>query len=189
MTFQKGKKYAITGESGSGKSTLLNILTGRYQDYSGQIRIDGHDFTKISPSSWHNNVAYVAQSPYLFQKSILYNITLERNYSEPDLVQALENSSSKPFIDSLPQGLETSIAANQTNLSGGQLQRLTIARQLLDKKPLLILDEATSSLDHQNAIAVEKNLLSDPELTVICVTHALHKETQNYFDVIYSLDS
>ncbi len=187
MIFEKGQKYAIIGESGSGKSTLLNILTGRFTDYHGQIIIDGIDLKYISKTDWRNNISYVSQSPYLFKKSILFNLTLERDHTPEQLQSALENSVSEPFVINLSAGLETLITAARGNFSGGQLQRLTIARELLIKKPILILDEATSSLDHQNAVSVETALLTDPELTVLCVTHALHDETARFFDTIYDL--
>ncbi|WP_071131658.1 ATP-binding cassette domain-containing protein [Enterococcus timonensis] len=187
MTFEKGKKYAIIGESGSGKSTLLNILTGRFPDYQGEILVNGQDFQEVAQASWFENISYVSQTPITFKKSALFNITLQRDYSKEKLELAMDTAQVTPFIHQLPQELDTIIDASKNNLSGGQIQRVTIARELLGQKPILILDEATSALDYQNAIAVEKNILENPDLTVICVTHSLHEETKGYFDQIYQL--
>lgn len=187
MRFERGGKYAIVGNSGSGKSTLLNILIGYLQDYDGEIVIDGHNLRALSPDAWRKNVAYVGQQPYVFRTTICDNVQLDRSCSETQMNEVIHKARASVFVDELPQGINTEISSKTTNLSGGQLQRITIARELLDSRPILLMDEGTSGLDHHLAVDIERELFLDTELTIIYVTHILHEETKQYFNSIYTI--
>lgn len=187
MLFEKGKKYAITGESGSGKTTLLKILMGHLRNYTGNVVVDGEEINNYSQNSINNAIAYVNQNIYLFNQSILENITLGREYQSEELENALKRSALLDSIHDSKIALETIVGENGCNLSGGQRQRIAIARALLHKKLVIILDEGTSALDRENSKAIEKELIGDDQLTVIVVTHHLSRETENMYDKVYAI--
>lgn len=167
MTFVKGKKYAIVGPSGSGKSTLFNLLLGHFEDYQGSITLDEKDLRTIPREVLQQLLSYVSQQPYLFKDTISHNLTLGRVYEPEKIKTALKLAQADEFVARLPQQLQSSISEKNANLSGGQRQRLTIARELLPETPILLVDEGTSGLDEKNAVAVEENILRQPDLTVI----------------------
>jgi ATP-binding cassette, subfamily B, heavy metal transporter len=143
-----GHTIAIVGPSGAGKSTISRLLFRFYEPNSGRISIDGQNIRDITQSSLRAAIGMVPQDTVLFNDTILYNIRYGRDgASEPDVVAAAENAQIDPFIRSLPQGYEAPVGERGLKLSGGEKQRVAIARTMLKAPPILVLDEATSALD------------------------------------------
>ncbi len=149
LKIEAGETIALVGESGSGKTTLANLLSRFYEPVSGTITIDGIDLGKITLESLRKNISYASQDVILFNESVRSNIAYGAMSDVDDelIWQAAEAASATEFIKHLPEGIDTVIGESGTRLSGGQRQRLAIARALLKNSPILILDEATSSLD------------------------------------------
>ncbi len=143
-----GQKTALVGRSGGGKSSLANLLLGFMQPTQGKISLGGEPLDAITPDAWRSQIAWVSQMPFLFQDSVLNNIRLGRpQASMQQVIQAAQMASAHDFIQALPQGYETRIGERGARLSGGQAQRIALARAFLRDAPLLILDEATANLD------------------------------------------
>ncbi len=187
MEFEKGKKYALLGPSGCGKSTVLHLIMGQLQNYTGNILFDEIEFREIDPDSLSRQIAYIEQDVYLFNSTILDNITLGHSFTDEQVEKALRNSALYNDLSSLPNGLETTVGENGNNLSGGQKQRVAIARALIHNRSILLVDEGTSALDQKNADIVEQSLLSNPDLTLILISHHLTEERKKYFDKVYEL--
>lgn len=182
-----GKTVAIVGESGSGKSTFLKLLMGFHYPTEGSIRIDGVDMRDYELGSLRNRVGLVAQSPFIFNGSVRENIALGRPDAPlEDVLAAAKAAGLEDFINSLPERYETVIGERGANLSGGQAQRLAIARALLRKPEILIFDEATSHLDSATEQVIQKNLKTAlAGKTVVLVAHRL--STVKDADFIYAL--
>lgn len=179
--FEKGKKYAVVGKSGSGKSTLIKLLAGYYPQYDGEICTDEN-------AALPDDVAMIHQNTFLFKDSIRNNLTMWKSYSEQEIMQAADNAGLTDFIAGLPQGLDTFIEENGNNFSGGECQRIAIARALLSGKDILLMDEATSALDEQTANAVERSILSLNNVTCISVTHRLTPEAMQKYAAVFTMD-
>ncbi|MCU0536690.1 MAG: cysteine peptidase family C39 domain-containing protein [Hydrococcus sp. Prado102] len=183
-----GQTIAIVGRSGSGKSTLVKLLQGMYYPINGRIWIDGHDIRHVSPQSLRSQLGVVPQECFLFSGTILENITLFR--SEFNLEQAVEVAKlaeAHAFIQSMPLGYNTKVGERGMNLSGGQRQRIAIARALLGNPRILILDEATSSLDTESERRFQQNLAHlSRERTIFIIAHRL--STVRHADCILVLD-
>lgn len=177
----RGKKYAIVGKSGSGKSTLLKIIAGYYKDYSGTILIDGEPARSCSQS-------LISQNIFLFDDTIKNNITLYRNYSDDSINKVIHMAGLSELISRLENGLDTEVEENGARFSGGEKQRIAIARALLHGKSLLMLDEATSSLDNERAQEIEENILGLKNITCISVTHKLYSNILRMYDKIFVMD-
>lgn len=189
IQIETGKKYAIVGESGTGKTTILRILMGQLKDYEGEISIDGENIKNFNTDSIRNQIAYIDQNVYMFNDTIQYNITLDRNFTAEEMEKTIEESALKDFIFSLKDGMETKIGEGGRNVSGGQRQRIAIARALLNGKNILFIDEGTSALDKSNAFEIESKLLNNPELTVIMISHNLDDRLLDKFNMIYKLET
>jgi len=156
-----GKKIALVGLSGGGKSTLMNLLLRFYDVQAGSIKIDGQDIRDITQSSLRAAMAFVPQESMLFDDTIRANIAYGREgASEDDIVEAAKNAAADSFIAALPQGYDTMIGAHGIRLSGGQRQRIAIARAMLKNAPILLMDEATSSLDTESERSIQQALAS-----------------------------
>ena len=186
--FEKGGKYALTGPSGCGKSTLLKLLLGWLPEYSGSIRFDGQDARCFSPEQLQQQMSYISQDVFLFNTTIRDNITLGGNFSDELLAQALKGSALDGDLAHMPLGLDTPVGEEGSNLSGGQKQRVAIARALIHNRSILLVDEGTSALDQKNADIVEKSLLSNPDLTLILVSHHLAPERKAQFTGVFELE-
>ena len=185
-TFHSGGKYAITGQSGSGKTTLAKIVLGLLPGYEGHIWYGEQEQKRIDPKSLHDRIAYVDQQVYLFQDTVRFNITLGEPYPEEELANVLRSCCLDAYVGSLPDGLDTVIMENGKNLSGGQRQRIALARSLIRNVQYLILDEGTSALDEETAVAIENGLLAIPELCVIIITHNLRDSIREKLTAVYS---
>jgi ABC-type multidrug transport system fused ATPase/permease subunit len=189
MVIKKGDSVGIIGETGSGKSTLINLLIGLLKPSEGTVDVDKLNINS-NLSEWYKKIGYVPQSVYLTDDSIRKNIAfgLMDNHIDDDLVaKALEKANLNEFINSLPKGLETIVGEKGIMLSGGQRQRIGIARALYRDPEILILDEATSSLDQPT----EKKIMESIQYlkrkkTLIIVTHRLF--TVKYCDKIFIID-
>ncbi len=180
--FERGKKYAVVGKSGCGKSTLLKLLAGYYSSYDGVISVD-EDKNALC------DMAMIAQDVFLFDDTIRNNITLYRDYSETDIADAVYAAGLDGLIASLECGLDTQVEENGSRFSGGEKQRIAIARAFLFKKNLLLLDEATSALDNECAALIERSVLSRRDTTCIAITHRLNADTLREFNEILVMDS
>ena len=154
-----GEMVAFVGSSGGGKTTLVNLLPRFYDVTAGKIVIDGVDIRDYRVESLRNNIGIVTQQTILFNDTVRNNIAYG-NIDQPleEIVKAAEAAYARGFIQNLPQGFDTVIGEQGVKLSGGERQRISIARALLKNAPILILDEATSSLDSESEIMVQKAL-------------------------------
>lgn len=180
----KNNKVAIDGDSGSGKSTLLKIIAGQIRDYQGSVKINNQDEKKLSYDAIRKSLIYVDQIPYIFNDTIRYNLELGEHFSDQQLKDALRKADLIDYINELPKGLDTEIGENGAQMSGGQRQRLALARGLLRNRKLFLLDESTSSLDKSSALNVENIFLNQPDIAIIFVSHQLHDENRQNFDRI-----
>lgn len=185
LHFEQGKSYALVGESGSGKSTLLKLLLRSYLDYDGNILIDNVELNNINTSSLYNLLAIVQQDVFIFNGTIKDNITLYQDVKEDKLNKAIQAAGLNSLIDK--RGLDFACGENGNKLSGGEKQRISIARALLKDTQLFLMDEATSALDAETAQTVLHQILSLTELTRIIITHNLKKSDLIKFDQIVVL--
>jgi len=183
-----GQTIAIVGRSGSGKSTLVKLLQGLYHPTKGRISLDGHDIGHVSPQSLRSQLGVVPQECFLFSGTILENITLYRpNYTMEQVAEVAKLAEAHPFIQALPLGYNTKVGERGSNLSGGQRQRIAIARALLGNPNILILDEATSSLDTESERRFQQNLAQiSRDRTTFIIAHRL--STVRNADSILVLD-
>ena len=171
MEFNAGGCYAIVGASGSGKSTLLKLLLNFTHDYEGQISYDGKELRNVSHSSLYDLVSIIQQDVFIFNNTIRNNITMFKSFPEEDIERAIRLSGLKNLIDR--KGEEYLCGENGSLLSGGERQRISIARALLRKTPVLLVDEATASLDAETSLEVMRAILNLEGFTRIIVTHDL----------------
>ena len=189
LVFEKNKKYAIVGESGCGKSTLIKLLMRYYNDYEGSIKIDDNDLRYIYSSDLYKNMSMIQQNVFMFDDTIKENIKLFANYSDEKVIKACKRSGIYNLIERLPNGIDSLVGENGSKLSGGEKQRIAIARSLINDTQILILDESTSALDNETAYNLESSLLELDDLTLIVVTHKLIKNILlNYDEIIVMRD-
>lgn len=159
LTALPGKTLALVGSTGSGKSTVLNLLSRFYEPSSGEILLDGEPISEISKEWLRDNTGFVTQEAFLFNTTIRENLTLAKHQaSDEELWSALEAANAADFIRALPEGLDAKAGERGIRFSGGEKQRLSIARALLKNPPLLLLDEATSALDNTTERLVQQAL-------------------------------
>jgi subfamily B ATP-binding cassette protein MsbA len=187
--FTGGKMTALVGHSGSGKSTLLNMIPRIYAPTDGRIFLDGQDISKFDLASLRKQISIVDQNTTLFDDTVLNNIKYARpEASNKEVFKAAEHSMCAEFINNLENGYETMIGENGVKLSGGEKQRLSIARAFLKKSKIILLDEATSSLDSKTEEKIQKAL--DQLIlnkTTIVIAHRLSTILNS--DKIYVVDS
>ena len=176
FTIEKGQKIALVGASGAGKSTLANLLLRFIHPSSGQVLVDALPLSQISANAWREQIAWVPQKPFIFNESIAENIRLGNPDADMESVQdAAKAAHLDEFIGSLPNGYETLVGEAGSRLSGGESQRLALARAYLKNAPILILDEPTSSLDPITEVALEETTKKLMEgRTVITIAHRLN---------------
>ncbi|MDU5111991.1 MAG: ABC transporter ATP-binding protein, partial [Clostridium sp.] len=185
MKFKEGKRYAIVGESGSGKSTIAKLLLNFYKYNNGEIKINDIEISKIDSSYLYKTIGYIHQNIFLFDDTLKNNITLYNKYSDEEIMDVIEASGLSEFIKRLPKGLNTSVGENGSIFSGGERQRIGIARALICKAKFLILDEATSSLDNITANEINNSVLSLQDTSTIVITHQLSYNLLSKCDYIY----
>ena len=182
--FEAGKSYAIVGASGSGKSTLLNlIMSGACgAEYSGKVSWDDTDLRDASSDSFFDQVASIDQNVFVFNSSIKDNITMFREFPEEEVNEAIRRSNLKDLVEE--RGSEYLCGESGKALSGGEKQRISIARSLLKKSSVLVADEITAALDSQTAHKVTSDILDLTGLTRIVVTHSLEESLMRRYDKI-----
>ena len=185
--FEMGKKYLISGESGCGKSTLLKLLMGLLDGYSGQIAIDGMDARNIGPRSFYDVFGIVFQEPYLFNMTVKENILFFEAFDPDHFKDIMVLSGVSRFVDRLPQGVDTLMNSETTTVSGGEKQRIALARTLYHGCEVLLIDEATSSLDPENSRSFDLGILA-LDKTVIYVSHKIEPDIAARFDCVARLE-
>lgn len=174
FTIKRGEVVAFVGATGAGKSTLVQLLPRLYEVQRGEIRIDGIPLNAITQKSLREQIAFVPQRPFLFFDTVAENIAFGRNFSEEEIQGAAKRAFAHEFIVDLPQKYNTLLAEMGKTLSGGQQQRLAIARALVKRAPILIMDEATSSLDAISENWIKTAIRSlQGEVTQILIAHRL----------------
>lgn len=188
LKIEKGQKVAFVGESGSGKTTLSKLLLHLYAPETGDILINGNNIEDIQLETLRERIAYIPQETFLFSGSIFENLTLGMDDATmDDIIEASKMAQAHDFINELPLRYETRLEENGTNLFGGQRQRLAIARAMLKKPDILILDEATSNLDAITERALDRTIHEfAKDMTTIFIAHRL--STIKNCDRIYVMD-
>lgn len=184
-TFGAGKKYAIVGASGSGKSTLLNLLMTSYGTYTGEIFYDGYEMKDISSESLYEITSMIQQNVFIFNASIRDNIMMFQEFPKAEVDNAIALSGLSELIE--VRGEDYLCGENGNNLSGGEKQRISIARSLLRKSKVLLADEATAALDSETAYQVSSAILGLKNVTGIVVTHTLDETLLKQYDGILTL--
>jgi len=175
LTVEPGQTLAIVGPSGSGKSTIGRLLFRFYDVSAGAVLIDGQDIRDVSQNSLHNAIGVVPQDTVLFNDTIYYNIAYGRDAAtRAEIEQAAKAAQIHDFVQSLPNGYDTMVGERGLKLSGGEKQRVGIARSLLKNPPILLLDEATSALDTQTEHEIQESLIQMGQgRTVMIIAHRL----------------
>ena len=180
---------SLVGHSGAGKSTILNLIPRFYNIYEGDIKIDNQSIYKSTINSLRENISLVSQDTTLFDDTIKNNISYANlEASEEEIIESAKLSFASEFIDKLPKKYDTLIGENGIRLSGGEKQRLSIARAILKKSSIILLDEATSSLDAETESKIQKaiNFLTKGRTTIV-IAHRLSTILNS--DKIYVIDS
>ena len=188
LSIKGGENVALVGESGAGKTTIVSLLSRFYEVNGGRILIDGVDITRVTQASLHKSIGFVQQNVFLFDASIRENLRYGKSdASDEELWQALKAASLYDFVASLPEGLDTQVGERGTRLSGGQRQRLSIARVFLKNPPIIVFDEATSSLDTESEALIQEAFHRVAEgRTAIVIAHRLSTIVDS--DRIFVLD-
>ena len=174
LTIPKGKVIALVGKSGSGKTTLTDMLLRFYEPDKGEILIDGKNIQKIQIASLRQLISLVSQDSFLMNDTIKNNITFGKDYPDEAIIAAAKMANAHEFISQLPDQYNTYVGDRGANLSGGQRQRISIARAILRNSPILILDEATSSLDTENEKIIQDTIQKiKHNRTIIIIAHRL----------------
>lgn len=185
VVFEKGKSYAIVGASGSGKSTLLNLLMASYGSYQGKIYYDDYEMKEISSVSLYDMISNIQQNVFVFNASIRDNITMFGKFAKEEVERAIELSGLSKLMEQ--RGEDYICGENGSGLSGGEKQRISIARSLLRDAQVLLVDEATASLDAMTACQVSNAILDLEHITRIVVTHSLDAVLLKRYDCIMAL--
>ena len=175
ISIEGGSTIALVGHSGAGKSTIINLLPRFYDPQKGQIYIDGQNTRDVTLSSLRKNISLVSQDIILFDDTVRANIAYAKSgASEEEIIKACDFAAAVDFIDNLPQSYETMIGENGVRLSGGQKQRISIARAILKNSSIILLDEATSSLDAESEEKVQNAIINlTKNKTTLVIAHRL----------------
>ncbi|PKY96915.1 ABC transporter ATP-binding protein [Gardnerella vaginalis] len=187
LTLQAGKSYAIVGPSGAGKSSLINLLMGYYKDYEGSVQLNNHELSNVSKSSLYDKTTLMQQSVFMFDASILDNITLFKPFQDAEVDRVIHLAGLDDLIAA--KGKDYQCGENGSHLSGGEKQRIAIARSLLKKSEILLVDEATSALDNETSANVTQSILDLQGILRLVVTHRLDANSLKQYDEILVMKS
>ena len=187
MQIHKGSMVGIVGPSGSGKSSLIDLILGFYYQNEGRITVDDNELQNLDLDKWRNLIGYIPQQPFLFNTSLKDNMLWANpNASDDDIHEAFELANATDFIENLEDGYNTIVGERGARLSGGQAQRICLARAIVKHPQILVLDEATSSLDSNSEMLIQKSIEQlSGKVTIISIAHRL--ATIKKADVIYNL--
>ena len=174
FSIKKGEKIGIKGPSGSGKSTIVDLLLGLLQPTSGKILFDSEQLNENNIESWQEKIAFVSQSIFLTDESISQNVSFtgeKQTIKEDKINSVLKNVNLLDYVNKLPEGINSKVGERGSNLSGGQIQRIGIARALFKNKEVIVLDEATNSIDKHNEEIIMDYLSKIDGLTLILISH------------------
>ncbi len=190
MGIEAGQFVAFVGASGCGKSTLVSLLERFYDPTSGRICLSNKNIVQMSPQLYRGHISLVQQEPTLYSGSVSENVSLGLDFepSEEQIKEACRKANALDFVISLPEGMDTSCGSRGTQFSGGQRQRLAIARALIRNPKLLLLDEATSALDTQSERLVQA-ALDEAALTRTTIAVAHRLSTIRHADMIFVVDN
>ena len=183
--FESGKSYAIVGASGCGKSTMLQLLLAGMDSYTGSISYDGNELRNIKPESLYDVVSTIQQNVFVFNASIRDNITMFKDFAKEEVDRVIKMSGLEKLIEE--KGEDYLCGENGCGLSGGEKQRISIARALLRNSKLLLVDEATAALDAETSNMVINSILKLKDMTKIIITHDLDRNTLEQYDSILTL--
>ena len=183
--FEAGKAYAVVGGSGSGKSTFINLLMSSYKDYKGKILFDNTEMKNISPESLYDVVSMIQQDVFVFNSSVKNNVTMFKDFTKEEIDEAISRARLDSFVKEKGDGYLC--GENGKDLSGGEKQRISIARSLLKKSKVLLADEATSALDADTAFKVTDDILNLSGILRIVITHSLDEILLKRYDEILVL--
>jgi ATP-binding cassette subfamily B protein len=187
LEVEKGTSVAFVGESGSGKSTIIKLVMGLLKNQEGRILIDGKELSKMNLNSFYDYVSYVSQEVPIFDGSLKENLVFDKKVSDERIVEVLKLVSLDKFYERLEDGLETELGEKGIRMSGGERQRLALARLFFEDSKIIILDEATSAMDNVTEQVVMKNVLEHlTNKTILIVAHRL--ETIKDVDQIFVLE-
>ena len=185
LILEKGLFYAIIGKSGSGKSTLLHLLMAGSREYAGSILFDGTELRSIAPESLYETISAIQQNVFVFNASIKDNVSMFRSFPRQEFDEAMRRAHLTGLI--AERGEDYLCGEGGSGLSGGEKQRISIARSLLKKSSVLLADEVTASLDAQTAYQVTSDILDLHGMTRIIVTHTLEESLLHRYDGILVL--
>ena len=188
LTFEANKKYALIGKSGIGKSSILKLINQELMPDNGKILLDRMDTKFMSSLLVHDNIGYVSQEDHIFNESLLFNLTLGKNFPVGEIEAVLEKLDLIGWVRKLPHGLESKLSQLNQDISNGQKQRILLARLFLENKKIWLIDEGTSAIDPQHRSYLEEHILSQKNKTIIFVTHHLEENSCDRFDEIVELD-
>ena len=187
LSLQAGKSYAIVGPSGAGKSSLINLLMGYYKDYKGSVQLNNHELSNVSKSSLYDKTTLMQQSVFMFDASILDNITLFKPFPDVEVDRVIHLAGLDDLIAA--KGKDYQCGENGSHLSGGEKQRIAIARSLLKRSEILLVDEATSALDNETSANVTQSILNLQGILRLVVTHRLDANSLKQYDEILVMKS
>lgn len=187
-TFEKGKKYILRGASGSGKTTLTKLLAGSLKPDQGNIFLNGISIDRMAPADYVGFVTVSAQNTFLFDDTLRNNVTLySQQYSDPEIRGALEKAGFTPVLERFAGGLDERIGQAGQNLSGGEKQRIALARMFLFHTPFLILDESFANLDRESMTELLGRITSDQDGTVLYIGHNIPANIVEMFDTVLEI--
>ncbi|MCC2168670.1 ABC transporter ATP-binding protein [Gallintestinimicrobium propionicum] len=175
INVKTGEAVAFVGESGSGKSTIIKLILGLLKYQNGSIKIGGIELSKLNLNKFYTKISYISQDSPIFDGTIRENIVFDRKIKDEDIMKVLDLVELKEYVCSLPEGLDTEIGEKGQMLSGGEKQRLALARVFFDESELIILDEATSAMDNLTESAIMNNILKYfSNRTLLIIAHRLN---------------
>ena len=183
--FKNKTKYLILGENGSGKTTLLKLLGIKLRPSTGSYYVNGEDLSDFDPSSVKAHIAYIEQEPYIFNDTILNNITLGKEFSKKDIEAVIKKCNLTSLIEE--RGFDYILNQSTNNLSGGQRQKIAIARALIRNCQVFLCDEITSNLDQNSRVSIYDTLLSDDNIMLVMIDHQIKESDYHLFDELIYL--